>query len=151
MTPEDYLGAYRGKVAARVELVRQGTRHIAERGSFTQIAGVLNRDPVVTGSAAAMVNGRRSPSCAPRRSISLPSASTPSVPPSSPKRLAVYGDLFPPGSRPTVDEPAAAYVRSFEGAETGRVFSCSAAMFAGSRDAPRWPCQAGCQPWGSGT
>ena len=52
MAPEDYLGAYRGKVAARVELVRQGTRHIAERDSFTQIAGVLNRDPVVTGSAA---------------------------------------------------------------------------------------------------
>jgi NAD(P)-dependent dehydrogenase (short-subunit alcohol dehydrogenase family) len=57
MTPEDYLRAYRGKVAAQIELVRQGTRHIAERGWFTLIAGVLNRDPIVTGSAAAMANG----------------------------------------------------------------------------------------------
>lgn len=57
MAPEDYLRAYRGKVAIRVELVRQGTRHVAERGSFTVIAGVLNRDPIVTGSAAAMANG----------------------------------------------------------------------------------------------
>jgi nucleoside-diphosphate-sugar epimerase len=27
MTPEDYLSAFRGKVAAQIELVRQGTRH----------------------------------------------------------------------------------------------------------------------------
>ena len=52
MKPEDYLNAYRGKVAAQIELVRQGIRHVADRGSFTLIAGVLNRDPIVTGSAA---------------------------------------------------------------------------------------------------
>jgi len=50
MAPEDYLSAYRGKVAAQIELVRQGTRHVAERGSFTLIAGVLNRIPSSPGA-----------------------------------------------------------------------------------------------------
>jgi NAD(P)-dependent dehydrogenase (short-subunit alcohol dehydrogenase family) len=57
MTPEDYLSGYRGKVAAQIELVRQGTTQIAERGSFTLIAGVLGQEPIITGSAAAMANG----------------------------------------------------------------------------------------------
>ena len=45
MTPDDYLSAYHGKVAAQVELVRQGTTRIAPRGSFTLITGVLSREP----------------------------------------------------------------------------------------------------------
>lgn len=57
MAPEDYLSAYHGKVASQIELVRQGTRQVAERGSFTLIAGVLSQEPIVTGSAAAMANG----------------------------------------------------------------------------------------------
>src|SRR6185437_7301943 len=57
MTPDDYLSAYHGKVASQVELVRQGTSRIAARGSFTLITGVLSREPIVTGSAAALANG----------------------------------------------------------------------------------------------
>ena len=122
MTPEDYLRAYRGKVAAQIELVRQGTRHIAERGSFTLIAGVLNRDPIVTGSAAAMVNGAvdsfvraAAIEIAPQRI----NAVSPTV---FTESMAEYGDLFPGVTPVDVDRAAAAYIRSIEGAETGQVF-----------------------------
>jgi NAD(P)-dependent dehydrogenase (short-subunit alcohol dehydrogenase family) len=75
--------------------VRQGTRHVAERGSFTLIAGVLNRDPIVTGSAAAMVNGAvesfvraAAIEIAPQRI----NAVSPTV---FTESMAEYGDLFP--------------------------------------------------------
>ena len=122
MAPEDYLSAYRGKVAAQIELVRQGTRHVADRGSFTLIAGVLNRDPIVTGSAAAMVNGAvesfvraAAIEIAPQRI----NAVSPTV---FAESMAEYGDLFPGVTPVGVDMAAAAYVRSIEGAETGQVF-----------------------------
>jgi NAD(P)-dependent dehydrogenase (short-subunit alcohol dehydrogenase family) len=122
MVPEDYLSAYRGKVAAQIELVRQGTRHVAERGSFTLIAGVLHRDPIVTGSAAAMVNGAvesfvraAAVEIAPQRI----NAVSPTV---FAESMAEYGDLFPGVTPVGVDVAAAAYVRSIEGAETGQVF-----------------------------
>lgn len=122
MTPEDYLAAYRGKVASQVELVRQGTSRIAPRGSFTLITGVLGREPVVTGSAAALANGAveafvraAALEIAPQRV----NAVSPTV---FTESLARYGDMFP--GFPPVDlaDVAQAYVRSVEGAETGQVF-----------------------------
>jgi NAD(P)-dependent dehydrogenase (short-subunit alcohol dehydrogenase family) len=122
MTPADYLSAYRGKVASQIELVRQGTTRIAPRGSFTLITGVLGREPIVTGSAAAMANGAveafvlaAALEIAPQRINAVsPTVLTESVPHS--------GHVFP--GIPPVDGAtvAQAYVRSVEGAETGRIF-----------------------------
>lgn len=122
MTPEDYLSAYRGKVAAQMELVRQGATHVAERGSFTLIAGVLGQEPIVTGSAAAMVNGAvesfvraAALEIAPQRINAVsPTVFTESMP--------KYESYFPGISPVDLDLVARAYVRSVEGAETGRVF-----------------------------
>jgi NAD(P)-dependent dehydrogenase (short-subunit alcohol dehydrogenase family) len=122
MTPEDYLAAYRGKVASQVELVRQGTSRIAERGCFTLITGVLGREPIVTGSAAALANGAveafvlaAALEIAPQRVNAI----SPTVVTES---LDRYGDVFP--GYPPVDlaDVARAYIRSVEGAETGKIF-----------------------------
>jgi NAD(P)-dependent dehydrogenase (short-subunit alcohol dehydrogenase family) len=122
MTPEDHLRAYRGKVAAQIELVRQGTRHVAERGSFTLIAGVLNRDPIVTGSAAAMANGAVE-SFVRAAAIEIAPQRVNAVSPTVfTESMAEYGHLFPGVTPVGVDLAAAAYVRSIEGAETGQVF-----------------------------
>jgi NAD(P)-dependent dehydrogenase (short-subunit alcohol dehydrogenase family) len=122
MTPEDYLSAYRGKVASQVELVRQGTSRIAPRGSFTLITGVLGREPVVTASAAALANGAvesfvlaAALEIAPQRV----NAVSPTV---FTESLSHYGDLFPGVPPVDLKDVARAYVRSVEGAETGRVF-----------------------------
>ena len=122
MTPGDYLSAYHGKVASQVELVRQGMSRVAARGSFTLITGVLGREPIVTGSAAALANGAveafvlaAALEIAPQRI----NAVSPTVVTES---LDKYGEVFP--GYPPVDlaDVARAYVRSVEGAETGKVF-----------------------------
>jgi NAD(P)-dependent dehydrogenase (short-subunit alcohol dehydrogenase family) len=122
MTPEDYLGAYHGKVACQVELVRQGTSRITARGSFTLITGVLGREPIITGSAAALANGAvesfvlaAALEIAPQRI----NAVSPTV---FTESLDHYGDVFP--GYPPVDlaDVARAYIRSVEGAETGKIF-----------------------------
>lgn len=122
MTPADYLSAYHGKVAAQIELVRQGTSRIAERGSFTLIAGVLGREPIITGSAAAMAGGAvesfvraAAIEISPQRINAVsPTVFTESMP--------KYGDSFPGVTPVSVEVVAQAYVRSIEGPETGQVF-----------------------------
>ena len=121
MSPEDYLGAYRGKVAAQIELVRQGTRRIAERGSFTLIAGVLGTEPIRTGSAASMANGAVE-AFARAAAIEIAPQRINAVSPTVfAESMAAYGDFFPGVTPVPVALVAAAYVRSIEGAETGQV------------------------------
>ena len=114
--------AYRGKVAVQAELVRQGTSRLAERGSFTLIAGVLGQEPIVTGSAAAMVNGAVESfvrAAALEISPQRVNAVSPTVfAESMPKYEAYFPGITPVG----LDLVSRAYVRSLEGAETGRVF-----------------------------
>ncbi|WP_433261884.1 short chain dehydrogenase [Actinosynnema sp. CS-041913] len=122
LTADDFRAGFHGKVLSQVELVRQGVSRIAERGSFTLITGVLAREPIVTGSAAAMANGAvesfvraAAVEIAPQRVNAVsPTVFTESVPD--------YGDFFP--GMPPVDLAvvAQAFVRSVEGAQTGQVF-----------------------------
>ncbi|MFE7380355.1 short chain dehydrogenase [Streptomyces zhihengii] len=122
LTPDDFTAAFRGKVLAQIELVRQGLDHVAERGSFTLITGVLARVPVLTGSAASAANGAleafvraAAVEIAPRRV----NAVSPTV---FTESLGRYGSVFP-GMRPVpLAEVADAYVRSVEGAQTGQVY-----------------------------
>ncbi|MEV7783588.1 short chain dehydrogenase [Kitasatospora sp. NPDC088351] len=123
MTPADYQAAFRGKVLSQIELVRQGTSRIAERGSFTLITGVLSREPVPTASAASMANGAveafvraAAIEIAPQRV----NAVSPTV---FTESLADYESFFP--GMPSVDLAlvAQAYVRSVEGAQTGQVYT----------------------------
>ncbi|MFE9750445.1 short chain dehydrogenase [Saccharothrix saharensis] len=123
MTAQHYLDAFRGKVASQVELVRQGVGRIAERGSFTLITGVLTREPVVTGTAAALANGAveafvraAAIEIAPQRV----NAVSPTV---FTESLDAYGDLFTGMPAVDVAKAAQAYVRSVEGAQTGQVYA----------------------------
>ncbi|KOT99599.1 short-chain dehydrogenase [Streptomyces rimosus subsp. pseudoverticillatus] len=122
MTAEDYAAGFRGKVLSQIELVRQGTARISARGSFTLITGVLARDPIPTGSAAAMANGAvesfvraAAIDIAPQRVNAVsPTVVTESLPD--------YGAFFPGIASVDLDQVAAAYVRSVEGGQTGQVY-----------------------------
>ncbi|MCI3239106.1 short chain dehydrogenase [Streptomyces spinosisporus] len=123
MTPEDYRAAFTGKVLAQIELVRQGLAHIAERGSFTLVTGILAREPIPTGSAASMANGALEAfvraaaiEIAPRRI----NAVSPNV---FTESLADYGSYFPGMGSVGLDEVTQAYVRSVEGGQTGQVYA----------------------------
>ncbi|MFL1377852.1 short chain dehydrogenase [Nocardiopsis protaetiae] len=121
MESRDYTRAFEGKVLAQIDLVRTGLPHVAPRGSFTLITGILARDPIVTGSAAAMANGAleafvraAAVEIAPRRINAIsPSVFTES--------LDDYGDFFPGYTPVDLSAVAEAYVKSIEGAATGRV------------------------------
>jgi NAD(P)-dependent dehydrogenase (short-subunit alcohol dehydrogenase family) len=122
MTPQDYEAAFRGKVLSQIELVRQGLRRVAERGSFTLITGVLAREPVPTGSAASMANGAveafvraAAIEIAPQRV----NAVSPTV---FTESLDDYGAFFPGMEPVDLAKVTQAYVRSVEGAQTGQVY-----------------------------
>ena len=123
MAPDDYLSAFRGKVLSQIELVRQGTSRVAERGSFTLITGVLAREPIPTGSAASMAGGAvesfvraAAIEIAPQRI----NAVSPTV---FTESLDDYGDFFPGVPPVGLAEVAQAYVRSVEGGQTGQVYA----------------------------
>jgi NAD(P)-dependent dehydrogenase (short-subunit alcohol dehydrogenase family) len=122
MTPEDYLSAYHGKVAAQIEMVRQGTSRIAERGSFTLIAGVLSQEPIITGSAASMANGAIEAFVRAAAIEITPQRINAVSPTVFAESMAEYGDFFPGITPVGLEVVARAYVRSIEGSETGEIF-----------------------------
>ncbi|MBL1115952.1 short chain dehydrogenase [Streptomyces sp. 110] len=122
MTPTDWRSAFTGKVLPQIELVRQGLPHVAERGSFTLITGIPVREPVRTGTAAALANGAveafvraAAVEIAPRRINAVsPNVFTESLPD--------FGAYFPGMGSVDLTDVAQAYIRSIEGAQTGRVY-----------------------------
>ena len=100
----------------------RGTSRIAPRGSFTLITGVLGREPILTGSAAALANGAVESFVLAAALEITPQRVNAVSPTVFTESLDHYGDVFP--GYPPVDlaEVARAYVRSVEGAETGRIF-----------------------------
>ena len=123
MTAEDYRDGFRGKVLSQIELVRQGIPHVAGRGSFTLITGVLGREPIVTGSAASMANGAveafvraAAIEIAPQRV----NAVSPTV---FTESLTTYAAFFPGMPSVGLSQVTQAYVRSIEGAQTGQIYT----------------------------
>ena len=57
LTYEDYLMGFKDKALGQVELVRAGIDYLNDNGSFTLMTGVLARDPIPSGSVAALANG----------------------------------------------------------------------------------------------
>lgn len=122
LTPEDLMAAFKGKVLSQLNLVRIGLEFVNDGGSFTLTTGILAREPVPTGAAAAMANGAvesfvMSAAGELPRGIRL-NAVSPTVLESAPG----YHDAFP-GFEPVSDERVGlAFVRSVEGSASGRVY-----------------------------
>ncbi len=57
LTEEDFYIGLKSKLMGQVNLVRLGTAHLNDGGSFTLITGILADDPVMMTTSAAMVNG----------------------------------------------------------------------------------------------
>lgn len=119
----DHLAAVEGKVLSQTELVRVGMPHVRDGGSFTLTTGIVGREVIATGTAAALANGAVDAwvrSAAPElpRGVRLNAV--------SPTVLAVatgYHDAFP-GFMPVESSVVgAAFRRSVEGIETGQVYT----------------------------
>lgn len=123
LTRDDYLSAFTGKTLAQLDVVREALDHVADGGSITLTSGVLAREPLATGAAAAMANGAiesfvLTAAAEAPRGIRI-NAVSPDVLANSPDYHAAF-----PGHRPvTDDEVATAYVRAVEGVVRGRILA----------------------------
>ena len=123
---EGYAMGLRDKLMGQVNLVLVGRETIADGGSFTLTTGVLDRDPIVAGSSASMVNGAIN-AWVRAAAIELPrglrvNAVSPGV---IEEALDDYGPYFRGFEPVPAARAALAYAKSVEGARTGQVFRVS--------------------------
>lgn len=122
MTQEQFMLGLTNKVMGQVNVVLAGMDHVNDGGSFTLTSGVLDRDPIRTGSSAATANGALGGfvTCA---AVELSRGLRINV--VSPGLLAVsegrYGSFFPGHETVSAKRVGLAYAKSVEGACTGRV------------------------------
>lgn len=122
MTPEQMLSGLRGKALAQIGLVLAGLDQVADGGSFTLTSGVLNRDPIRTGAAAAAANGAldgfvRSAAIEMPRGLRINAVSPGVLDVSLPR----YGRWFPGHEPVAAARVGRAFAKSVEGAITGQV------------------------------
>ena len=123
LTAEDYLSAYRGKVAAQVDVVRLGTSHLTDGGSITLTTGILAREPIRTGAAAALANGALE-SFVISAAVELPRGlRLNAVSPTVLSEATGYHASFPGFVPVPAADVGQAFVKSVHGVQTGRVFA----------------------------
>lgn len=110
------------KVMGQINLVLSGLGRISEKGSFTLTSGVLDRDPVISGTGAALANGALA-GFVKSAAIEMPRNLRVNV--VSPGLLDVseqrYGALFPGHERVSSERVGRAFAKCVEGAITGQV------------------------------
>ncbi|MFJ2368266.1 short chain dehydrogenase [Microbacterium sp. NPDC087665] len=123
LSRDDYLSAFTSKTLSQIEVVRQAIAKLRDGGSITLTSGVLSRDPIATGAAAAMANGALesfvvTAAAEAPRGIRI-NAVSPDVLENSPG----YHQLFA-GHRPVSDaEISRAYTLAVEGLVTGQTIT----------------------------
>ena len=123
LTRDDYLAAFTKKALAQIDVLSAALTHVRDGGSITLTSGVLAREPIATGAAAAMANGALesfviTAAAEAPRGIRI-NAVSPDVLENSPGYHAAF-----PGHRPVTDEEVGgAYVRAVEGIISGRILA----------------------------
>ncbi|NKB61336.1 MAG: short chain dehydrogenase [Gammaproteobacteria bacterium] len=111
------------KTLPQINLVLEGLDYVNDAGSFTLTTGVLNRDPIIGGAAAAAANGALD-SFVTAAAIDMPRRIRINV--VSPEILEAsrekYDGFFRGHRHVSNEEVGRAYCKSVEGALTGRVF-----------------------------
>ncbi len=118
---KDFRKGVDSKLMGQVNLVLIGQHYIDAKGSFTLTSGILAEDPVVLGSNLSMVNGAIN-SFVIGASIELENnVRINSVSPGVVEDSPGYFPYFPGHIPVMMDNVVAAYVRSVEGAITGKI------------------------------
>ena len=122
LTYDDYLAGFKDKALGQVELVRSGINYLNDGGSFTLMTGVLARDPIPSGSVAALANGAI-------ESFTLAAAidmtrgiRINTVSPNVLVEATSYHPSFPGYHQVSAQSVADAYVKSILGKQTGQIY-----------------------------
>jgi len=123
MADSDFSLGLQNKLMGQVNLLLIGREFANDGASFTLTSGILNRDPIRTGTSAAMVNGAVD-AFVRAAAIELPrglriNAVSPTV---LEEAMGSYAPYFR-GYKPVpAADVALAYAKSVEGLQTGQVF-----------------------------
>ncbi len=122
MTPANFMKGINDKLMGQINLVLLGIAHVNDGGSFTLTSGVLDRDPIRGGANAAAVNGALG-GFSFGAAIEMPRGIRINV--VSPGLLVdsieKYDGFFPGHDPVSSRHVGLAYVKSVEGAITGKV------------------------------
>lgn len=123
MTADQFWIGLRDKLMGQINVVLAAQHHVREGGSFTLTGGILAQEPVRDGINATTVNAAlegfvRGAAIELPRGIRINLVS-PTVLAES---LEAYGSYFHGFEPVTAERAAAAYCRSVEGAQTGRIY-----------------------------
>jgi len=124
MTSEQFMMGLNDKLMGSVNFVLAGIDYLTDGGSFTLTSGILDRDPIRMGASASTVNAALA-GFVMAAAIELPRGLRINVvSPGLLQASAQKYDGFFPGHEPVSSERVGlAYVKSVEGAVTGRVIS----------------------------
>ena len=119
---QDYEEGFRDKGLGQVELVRAGVDFVQDGGSFTLMTGILARDPIPSGSVAALANGAIE-SFTHAAALDLPRGiRINTVSPNVLVEATNYHASFPGYHQVTAKEVADAYIKSILGKQTGQIY-----------------------------
>jgi NAD(P)-dependent dehydrogenase (short-subunit alcohol dehydrogenase family) len=122
LTEDDFYVGIKNKMMGQVNLVRIGQNYINDGGSFTLTTGVLAEDPIVGSTAVTLLNaGLNGFVLAAAQELGRGmrvNAVSPTIVEDS---VDAYGDAFAGFDPAPMDRVVNAYVRSVQGAITGRV------------------------------
>lgn len=121
-TQETFLIGLQNKVMGQVNLVLAGLSKVTEGGSFTLTSGVLDRDPIRMGTAAATANGALGGFVV-GAAIEMPRGLRINVVSLGLLDVSVprYGSWFPGHVPVSADRVGLAFAKSVEGGITGQV------------------------------
>ncbi|HZR19076.1 MAG TPA: short chain dehydrogenase [Verrucomicrobiae bacterium] len=122
LTDEDFAFSLANKLMGQVNLVRLGTNHINDGGSFTLTSGVLANEPMPGSAAISLVNAGLE-GFVRAAALELPRGIRVNVvsPPWVSETLKSMGR--DPSAGMPAEQVAAAYVAAVEGQQTGQVLS----------------------------
>ncbi len=123
MTAAKYQVGLNDKLMGQVNLVLIGCQFICEGGSFTLTSGILNHDPIRTGSSASMVNGAlegfvKGAAIEMDKQIRINLVSPTVIT----EAMDVYAPYFRGFDSVPAPKVALAYSKSVEGLQTGQVY-----------------------------
>ena len=123
MSLPDYQFGLQHKLLGQVALVLHGLQYINDNGSFTLTAGILNRDPILGATSAAMVNGAIE-GFVKTAAIDMPRGVRINVvsPTVLSESWSTYVDYFSGFKSVPASDVALGFVKSLMGAQTGQVY-----------------------------
>ncbi len=123
MTAEQFSIGLNDKLLGQINLALIGQHHLRDGGSITLTSGIVGHEPIRMGSNASTITGALE-AFAPAAAIELQRGIRINVvcPSVLTESAEVYGSFFPGVEPVPAKRVAQAYVRSVDGAHTGRVY-----------------------------